>query len=134
MRGRPRKPSKIRELDGNRSRRPIPPDLPLSGLPECPDRLSAEGQRHFRFVAAELGAIGVVKRIDSEGLTLLAQLWEACQLAHAANDVDALVKASGKWMTLAGRYGLTPSDRAKIMADVPAKADETEDRFFKVTG
>ena len=133
-RGRPRKPSAIRHLEGNRSHTDIPPDLPLSGFPECPDNLSDKARDHFNFVAAELGAIGVVKRIDGEALAVLADLWRLYWLCSENGDIDGACKVVAKWSTLAGKFGLTPADRAKIMATPVSKPDEDEAIYFGVTG
>lgn len=132
--GRPRKPSAIRDLEGNRSRTAIPPDMPLTGLPECPDKLAGEAREHFTFVAAELSAIGVTKRLDSAALAVLASLWGAYWEAVADKDIDGMTKLVAKWSTLAGRFGLTPADRAKLVTNPQGKPDETEERFFQVIG
>lgn len=133
-RGRPRKPSAIRHLEGNRSRTDIPPDLPLPGVPECPDRLEGTAREHFNFIAAELSAIGVAKRLDTDALAILSDLWRTYWECSAAKDVDGQCKVVAKWAALAGKFGLTPADRAKIMAAPVEKKDVTEDRYFKVTG
>lgn len=133
-RGRPRKPSAIRELEGNRSRTAIPPDLPLQGVPECPPQLQGRAKTHFNFVAAELSSIGVTKRLDTEALAVLADLWRHYWQCSDEGDVDGLCKVVAKWSALAGKFGLTPADRAKLMAAPAEKADETEERYFKVTG
>jgi phage terminase small subunit len=133
-RGRPRKPSAIRDLEGNRSRTAIPPDMPLSGFPECPDYLQGKAREHFNFVSAELTAIGVTKRLDSEALAMVADLWRHYWQCSDDGDVDGLCKLAAKWSALAGKFGLTPADRAKIMSTQAEKTDEIEDRYFKVTG
>jgi phage terminase small subunit len=133
-RGRPRKPSAIRDLEGNRSRTAIPPDMPLSGFPECPERLQGSAREHFNFVSAELSAIGVTKRIDTDALAILADLWRHYWQCSSEGDVDGLCKVVAKWSALAGKFGLTPADRAKIMSGHEEKTDEIEDRYFKVTG
>lgn len=133
-RGRPRKPSALRELEGNRSRTAIPPDLPLPGIPECPDRLGGEAREHFNFVAAELTAIGVTKRLDTPGLSVLASLWAMYWECEQNKDIDGACKVVAKWSALAGKFGLTPADRAKLMVGHEEKPDETEERYFKVTG
>jgi phage terminase small subunit len=90
--------------------------------------LSDEAKNHFRFVAGELGACGVVKRIDGAALSVLADLW-------ASYWQDRDLKALEKWMRLAGKFGLTPVDRAHLMAGVePAKPDADEERYFTVAG
>jgi phage terminase small subunit len=141
---RPHKPSELRALEGNRSRRAIPPDMPLAGVPECPDVLTGEARRHFNFLAAELSAIGVTKRLDTEGLSLLAwtwgQFWELATLV----ELDCGNVAASKlaldfqkaWWAAASKMGIPVVDRARIMAMVKPeeKVDEDEERFFKVTG
>lgn len=133
-RGRPRKPSAIRDLEGNRSRRDIPPDMPLNGVPECPDSLTGRAREHFNFVTAELASIGVVKRLDVEALAVESDLYATYWECSAARDIDGMCKIVAKWSALAGKFGLTPADRAKIMAGNQEKPDEIEDRYFKVTG
>lgn len=108
--------------------------MPLNGFPECPDRLQGEARKHFNFVSSELSAIGVTKRLDSEALAILADLWATYWECSEARDIDGMCKVVAKWSQLAGRFGLTPADRAKIMAGDGNKTDETDDRFFKVTG
>ena len=142
MAGRPRKPSNIRTLEGNRSRTEIPPDMPLNGVPECPDVLTGESRRHFNFVAAELSACGVTKRLDTEALAMLAwtwgQFWERAALAEMDLENKDFARLAidyqKAWWAACGRFGLTPADRAKLMATPNEKPDEAEERFFKVTG
>jgi phage terminase small subunit len=133
-RGRPRKPSSIRHLEGNRSRTDIPPDMPLQGLPELPEELREKAAEHFRFVSGELGAIGVVKRLDTPALAILADLYAMYWECSRNGDVDGACKVVAKWSALAGKFGLTPADRAKIMATPIEKPDADEERYFGVTG
>ncbi len=134
MGGRPRKPSGLRAIEGNRSRTDIPPDMPLAGFPEAPEHLGDRARQHFNFVSAELSAIGVTKRLDSEALSILADLWDKYWALSSCGEIGEAMKVVGKWMSLAGRFGLTPADRAKIMSTPVEKPDEDEARFFKITG
>jgi hypothetical protein len=128
-RGRPRKPSAVRHLEGNRSGTPIPPDLPLHGFPDSAVDRTAEG--HFRFLAAEFGGVGVLKRADSPALWKLAITWELMWKAADIGDVDAFCKLSARWDAAASKLGLQVVDRAKLMAGVSQdKPDATEERFF----
>jgi hypothetical protein len=131
--GRPRKPSAIKQLEGNRSRREIPADVPLHGFPEksCAGRTADE---HFAFLAAEFGGAGVLKRADSPALWKLAQLWEAYCVAMDCSEFDTAIKLAAAWDRGASRLGLSPVDRSKFMAPAKEKVDPTEERFFKVTG
>jgi phage terminase small subunit len=145
MAGRPRKPSALRVLEGNRSRTDIPPEPELNGVPECPECLDAVGAAHFNFVTAELAAAGIVKRIDSEALSTLADVWSdfwrASEALRGPLDIESAKEArmlkyaaARSWWSGAGKFGLTPADRAKLMAPVANKPDADEERFFKVTG
>lgn len=134
MAGRPKKPGATKALEGNRSRRKIPKALPLQGLPEKPEGLSDVGERFWKLVSGELGAIGVAKRIDGPGLTLCAQAWEFTQVCFANGDIDGFSKAVTKWLALAGRYGLTAADRERLTIAATDNVDEDEERFFGVTG
>ena len=132
MAGRPRKPSRIRELEGNRQRTEIPADLPLAGFPEAPEHLSARGREHFNFVSAELSAIGVTKRLDTEALSIMADLWDQYWHWSEQRDVSKMTRIISRWMVLAGRFGLTPADRAKLMAPQTVRADPVRDKFLKI--
>ena len=58
-----------------------------------PDDLNEEGEKFWRLVAGELGAVGVAKRLDGPSLHLAAHAWQECQSAHRAGDLDAWCKA-----------------------------------------
>lgn len=130
---RPRKPSAIKQLEGNRSRREIPPELPLQGFPQA-EHADHAGLAHFRFLAAEFGGCGVLKRADSPALAKLASLWEAYWLAFDACEFDLACKLSAAWDRAAGKLGIQVVDRQKLLAPQAEKPDESEERFFKVTG
>jgi phage terminase small subunit len=131
--GRPRKPAAVKELEGNRSRRDIPAELPLHGTPELPD-LDAVASEHFAFLAAEFGGAGVLKRADTPALMKLAQTWSALQRAYECGDLDLFCKLSQRWDSAASKLGLSVIDRSRLMIAKPEQKDATEDRFFKVTG
>lgn len=131
--GRPRKPSAIKALEGNRGRREIPAEPPLHGTPDlaCAEHTA---ESHFKFLAAEFGGAGVLKRADSPALRKLADLWEKYWLASQEGDVDAMCKLAGAWDRAAGKLGLQVVDRSKLLASDKPQPDEDEERFFKVTG
>ena len=133
MAGRPRKPIATKDLEGNRGKRDLPKPLPLHGLPEFPDGLNEEGEKFWRLVAGELGAVGVAKRIDGPVLEAAAIMWEWVQYSHQHSDLDALCKAMGKWLSLAGKLGLTPADRERLTIAATEPVSE-EDQFFRTVG
>jgi phage terminase small subunit len=99
-----------------------------------PTDLNEEGERFWRLVAGELGAVGVAKRIDGPSLHLAAQAWQESQAAYRIQDINAWGKAVDRWLKLSAKLGLTPADRERLTIAATAKPDEDEERFFKVTG
>ena len=130
---RPRKPSATKKLEGNRSRREIPPEPELQGFPAS-EHAGHAGDEHFRFLAAEFGGCGVLKRADSPALAKLASLWEAYWVAMDCGEFDLAIKLAGAWDRGASRLGLSPVDRSKLLVAPKEKPDEAEERFFKVMG
>jgi P27 family predicted phage terminase small subunit len=143
-RGRPPKPSALKELEGNRGRRELTPDLPLAGTPDCPEMLDAVGAEHFERIKTELVAVGVVKRLDGEAMAMLCEAWSdfwmASEAMRTADNVEESKEARmlkytafKAWVVLAARFGLTPADRQKIIAGSgQKKTDEVEERFLKI--
>lgn len=132
--GRPRKPSALKDLEGNRARRDIPPEIPLHGTPELPDSLDSVAAEHFTFLSAEFGGAGVLKRADGPALAMLADLWSKYWAASEAGDLDALCKLKQRWDSAASKLGLSVIDRSRLVIAKPEQRDATEERFFKVTG
>jgi phage terminase small subunit len=143
--GRPRKPSALKDLEGNRARRDIPPEIPLHGTPELPDTLDSVAAEHFTFIAAEFGGAGVLKRVDAAALAILADLWSkywrASEGYDQASDADErhewLKHVRGfrsDWEKQASKLGIQVIDRSRLLIAKPESRDATEERFFKVTG
>lgn len=132
--GRPRKPSSIRALEGNRSRTEIPEELPLNGTPELPDMLDAVAAEHFSFLAAEFGGAGVLKRADTPALAMLADIYSKYWQASGEGDINAMCKLKKCWDAAACKLGFAVIDRSRLITKKPGGMDETEERFFKVTG
>jgi phage terminase small subunit len=146
-RGRPPKPAAQKALEGDKGkgRRPALEDMPLSGVPELPNTIDAVAADHFTRVASELNGIGAVKRIDTEALSMLGELWsdfwhaaEKLRAAEKSQDLDGMkfyrdlkYKAHSSWATLAAKFYLTPVDRLKVVAAGQApKVDPREEEFI----
>jgi hypothetical protein len=134
--GRPRKPSALRQLEGNRSRTDIPPEPELHGTPQCPKRLVDKGAvEHFKFIAAEFGGAGILKRADSPALAMLADLWAKYWQASDEGDVGAMCKLKQRWDAAASKLGIQVVDRSRLLiGGGKSKPDETEERFFRTVG
>ena len=61
MAGPPKKPTKLRILEGNPSKRPLPKNEPEPDptMPECPDWLMDDAKEEWNRVAPELHRIGL---------------------------------------------------------------------------
>ena len=132
--GRNRKPAAQKELEGNRSRRPIPKEWAPEGAPVCPPKLPARAKSHFMSVCQMLVPCGVVRQTDGFALESMARLWDRFLLALERDDDDLACKIVAKWSLMASKFGMTPSDRQKLIVDATEKPDADEERFFKVTG
>jgi len=127
---RPKKPAAIKQIEGNRSRRPIPKEWAAEGAPPCPKNLPPRAEAHFMEVCESLAPIGVVRQTDGRSLETMARLWDAMIRAFETGQDDIACKLVAKWSILAGKFGMTPSDRQKIIVDATNKPDEDEERFF----
>lgn len=128
MAGRPRKPDHLKVLHGDRKDR-INDDapLPMEGEIVPSFELSGEGQANWDRLAPDRIAQGVLTAWDADAF---AQFCEALVVARRA--VGAVMMSDGppkpgstspvaEWQkainvcsTLGGRFGWTPSDRAKL--------------------
>lgn len=132
--GRNRKPAAQKELEGNRSRRPIPKEWAPEGAPVCPAKLPPRAKAHFAGVCEMLAPCGIVRQSDGWALEAMARLWDRFLLALDRTDDDLACKIVAKWSLMASKFGMTPSDRQKLIADASVEPDAIEDRYFKVTG
>ena len=73
---RPRKPAAIRELEGNRSRTPIPREISAVGRPEAPTHLSAEELDRWQDIVSSL-PVELLSRADEQCLERMAIAWAA---------------------------------------------------------
>jgi hypothetical protein len=58
---------------------------------------------------------GIVRQSDGWSLEAMARLWDRFIAKIEDKDDDAACKIVSKWSLLAGKFGLTPSDRQKLV-------------------
>ena len=75
MPGPPRKPTALRILEGNPSKRPLPKNEPKPdpSLPECPEWLMEEAKKEWNRVAPELNRLGLLTVLDRTALAAYCQ-------------------------------------------------------------
>ncbi len=68
--GRPRKPTKLKILEGNRGHRSLgkPQPEPTRGAPRMPAHLPMAAKRLWQMLAGELDAIGIMTKVDGAAL------------------------------------------------------------------
>jgi P27 family predicted phage terminase small subunit len=73
---RHRKPSIIKELEGNRGKRPIPAEMAPIGQPEAPAHLTAEQLDRWQDIVSSL-PVELLSRADHQVLERMAVAWAA---------------------------------------------------------
>jgi len=70
MPGPPKKPSKLKELEGNPGKRTLPASEPepQPALPSCPSFIKEAGRKEWKRIAPELFQLGLLTRIDRAAL------------------------------------------------------------------
>lgn len=144
-------PTAIRILRGNPSKRPLPKNEPQpdTGIPTRPDWLSPEAKREWSRLAPKLDKLGLLaSEIDRGAFAAYCQTWATyvqavkdlqergtIQTAESGYEsprasVGIMVKMLEKLSALGAKFGLSPSDRARISVPEPPKKDEF-DEFLK---
>jgi P27 family predicted phage terminase small subunit len=145
-RGRKPKPIELRDAEGNKRRKPLPPALRTAEMDvTAPAILGRAGRELWLELTERLGGIGVLDQVDRPGLTALCLQWDRADAAarvmreqgqYAQGSVGQLVahpalaverKAHLAVMALLGEYAATPVARARIAT---AKAERDQRREF----
>ena len=134
-RGRPRKPTELHIAEGtiipcrHADRALEPKPGPLTAMPEG---LSSEAAAWWKDRVQSLAAIGVATEADIESLIAMAECWAALQWAIEAIRDDPMDKGNRiaflayneAWSKWAGKFGLSPADRAKVVIVPKQNTDE----------
>ncbi len=142
--GRPPKPTKLRLIEGNRGNRPTneKEPRPKPRLLKAPGWLSKEAKAEWGRMAPALYRLGILTEIDGamfEAYCNAYALWRKYTAKAAKEKGDGgITSISGivnrasyenmaqrylkELTTLAGRFGLSPADRANIVAEPPSGA------------
>lgn len=137
--GRPRKPTNLKILEGNRGHRTLDPESepqPAKGLLKTPLGMSKEAKRIWRSIVPELDRLDLLTIVDS---TSLEAACTGAAVAKSAdrevskiqrriatstaeqNDINKLVSLNAvskrgwqQWKSFATEFGLTPASRSRI--------------------
>jgi hypothetical protein len=134
--GRLAKPLKVHQMAG--SYRPDRhgglPSGPPPGEPIRPDGLIGPAGAFWDVVTPGLVQAGAVGGVDSFGLEAMARVWGLAAAAMTAAEADPTSKALRSAVTgytqlftlLAGKFGLTPGDRARLRLDLAANVHQLD--------
>jgi P27 family predicted phage terminase small subunit len=151
--GRPRKPTKLKILEGNRGKRKLSPESepqPSLGTPDV--TLSGRAQAIYDAVAPELDRLGLLAKID--GTSLKAACMGAAQAEWADSEsakLQAVIstgtaeqndfyrlgilnaiskKGWQQWGNFSARFGLDPASRGKLTVNTDKQADPIAAAIF----
>lgn len=153
MRGRKRKPTHLKLMEGNRGKRPLNPHEPKPKrvIPSPPAHLTPEALVHWGRFSVILDRMGVLTEADG------AALEQVCLLYQELIDLRAAVAKEGRTYQSVNRdgatmgrpnpsvamladtdrrfrgwlsdFGLTPTARTRIVSEVEGTSDPAE-RYF----
>jgi len=150
--GRPRKPTKLKLIEGNRGKRKIKPEPePALGIPVA-HKMPPAAQAVWDGIAPELDRLGLLAKIDGTALEAacrgvaqgraaddaIEKLQELIRAGTAErNDyyhLSMLMAASKKgwsqWRAFCTEFGLTPASRSKLSVPENRQSDPLDDAMF----
>ena len=107
-------PTKIRILNGNPSRRPLPTNEPqfTPGIPDRPAGMSAGARKQWADLVGEMATSGVLRRVDAGALAMLCEdltMLDTLRKGLAAQASEITRKAKEKNQQISGRSPVTLS-------------------------
>lgn len=151
MAGRPRKPTKIKQLSGTERKHRANPNEPevASGWPECPDWLSHAAARIFGETCRSMDGMGILSPewrdviaayascqeeieiysaiIAQEGRTYTTTTQMGDTMYRARPEVAMRADAMRRAQQLRSELGLGPASKSKVSANSKHEANEFDD-------
>jgi len=108
--GPPKKPTALRKLEGNPSKRPFPRNEPQPdpSMPECPEWLLDDAKDEWDRVAPELHRLGLLTQLDRVALAAY------CQSYAKWKQADEWIKENGTVYPIRG-----PDGEVRYLQQVP---------------
>ena len=151
--GRKPKPTALNELAGNPGKRALNKDEPrppaLRVLPALPEHLGELARRKWEELSSQLYSIGVLTEIDLDALErycMVYQRWREAEENVVKKGGPILQTAAGNviqnpYLSIANRcieqldklaaeFGLTPSSRTRVKAEIPPEQSRLEEELF----
>lgn len=152
--GRKPLPSQIKVLNGNPGKRPLNNREPKPDvhIPNCPDFLDSDAKTEWKRITKELKKLGLVSNMDMVQLAILCQdyaRWkQATEIINERGmtfetdkgyiaqrpEVGIANKAAQSIMRISANFGLSPSDRVRVVCDTSHEADGVTDKKRELIG
>ncbi len=130
MPGPPPKPTALRILEGNPSKRPLPVNEPKPmGIAERPAWLRPEGVAVWDELAPRLGRVGLLTPVDADQFGVFCTELAAYRLDPAGFMTSRLNSLRGMFT----EFGMGPAARTRIQVK-PSENTDDETRFFGAAG
>ena len=145
------KPTSLRILEGNPSRRPLNDKEahPDKEIPKCPDHLNEEAQKEWERISNKLFDLCLLTEIDGQALAMYCQAYanwkEATEqikktgmiIRAAKNNYPILNpymsianRAFEQMLALLAEFGMTPASRSRITVEKSGKKKDPMEKFF----
>ena len=142
------KPTALRLIEGNPSRRPLNKDEPKPApvTPKCPRHLNAAAKAEWKRTAKKLHKLGLLTEIDRPQLALYCQAWGRwIEAEDALKEHGTIVKApntgwpiQSPYLAVANKameqmqralseFGMSPASRARVQAAGASRDEEGAD-------
>ena len=150
MQGRKPKPTALKVLAGNPGKRALNQfePRPKAVMPRPPEHLSDEEKAKWKVLVRELHALGLVTKIDVDALAMYCTIFVRWMKAEKmVREKGEIIKtAAGNiiqnpYLSIANRaleqlnklgaeFGMTPSSRSRVKADLTDPDQELEQMLF----
>lgn len=150
QRGPAPKPTRLRIIEGNRSKRPLPKDEPQPqvGRPQYPRWLISEARSEWKRIVPELMRLGLLTLIDRAALAGYCQAYARWQQAERILTKEGLTfvgdngdikqrpevaiaqKSLQQVKAFCQEFGLTPASRTRISAPKQPEKEDPMGRFI----
>lgn len=149
-RGPAPKPTRLKVLAGNPSKRPLNQHepQPTVGVPDCPTWLDTEAKKKWKELVPELERLGLLTVVDGAALACYCQAWAEFRQATMALKKDgryiqcgtqqqphpAVAQQRTAWKAIrefSSLFGLDPSARSRLVAPGQSCDDDPAEAFFR---
>lgn len=143
MRGRKPIPTKLKLLQGNPGKRPLPVEPEYTNSCDAPSFISGEAKAEWDRVSKELNAVGMLTAVDRSMLTAYCLAWQdfvclAKTMKKEGYTTDkgktpaylAYENAHKRLIETAREFGFSPSARARVHAVTQTKTPQDQLKDF----